>query len=208
LDVARREEVLPYLEALRDRLSLPMVYVSHQFEEVLRLATHVVLMDSGQVVAQGNLSEVSLRPELRRIVGPDSVGAVLDGVVTRVDASSGLADLQVGAGTLHVSLQGATAAARIRVQLLARDIILATRKPQGLSVRNELEGVVTELTPDDYEAMMVRVDIGGGAVVLSRITREAAGSLGLQPGSKVWALVKAVSTRGHTFRAPQPPATD
>ena len=202
LDLARREEVLPYLEALRDRLSLPMVYVSHQFEEVLQLATHVVLLDAGQVVAQGNLNELSLRPELRQIVGPDAVGSVLDGVVTRADPSNGLADLQVGAGALHVSLKGATAGTRIRIQLLARDIILATQKPQGLSVRNELEGVVMELTPDDYDAVLVKVDIGRGALVLSRITREAASSLGLQPGGKVWALVKAVSTRGHMFRAP------
>ena len=215
LDIARREEVLPYLEALRDRLSLPMVYVSHQFEEVLQLATHVVLLDAGQVVAQGNLNELSLRPELRQIVGPDAVGSVLDGVVTRADPSNGLADLQIGAGTLHVSLKGISAGnravsegipsgdTRIRIQLLARDIILATQKPQGLSVRNELEGVVTELTPDEYDAVLVKVDIGGGAVVLSRITREAASSLGLQPGAKVWALVKAVSTRGHTFLAPR-----
>lgn len=208
LDLARREEVLPYLEALRDRLRLPMVYVSHQFEEVLQLATHVVLMDAGQVVAQGNLSEVSLRPELRAIVGPEAVGSVLDGVVTRADGSNGLADLKVGAGTLHVSLQGATAGDRIRIQLLARDIILAIQKPEGLSVRNEIEGVITELTPDDYDAVLVKVDIGGGAEVLARITREAAVSLGLQPGSKVWALVKAVSARGHTFRAPQSPATN
>src|SRR5437899_3775689 len=68
LDLARREEVLPYLEALRDRLSIPMVYVSHEFEEVLRLATHVVLLDSGSVLAQGTPSEISLRPELRSIV--------------------------------------------------------------------------------------------------------------------------------------------
>ena len=215
LDTARREEVLPYLEALRDRLSLPMVYVSHQFEEVLQLATHVVLLDAGQVVAQGNLNELSLRPELRQIVGPDAVGSVLDGVVTRADPSNGLADLQIGAGTLHVSLKGISAGnravsegipsgdTRIRIQLLARDIILATQKPQGLSVRNELEGVVTELTPDDYDAVLVKVDIGGSAIVLSRITREAASSLGLQPGAKVWALVKAVSTRGHTFLAPR-----
>ena len=161
-------------------------------------------MDSGQVVAQGNLSEVSLRPELRQIVGPDAVGSVLDGVVTRADTSNGLADLKVGDGTLHVSLQGATAGDRIRIQLLARDIILATQKPEGLSVRNELEGMVTELTPDDYDAVLVKVDIGGGAVVLSRITREAAASLSLQAGNKVWVLVKAVSMRGHTFRAPQP----
>ena len=203
LDVARREEVLPYLEALRDRLSLPMVYVSHQFEEVLQLATHVVLMESGQVIAQGNLSEVSLRPELRKIVGPDAVGSVLDGVITRADASNGLADLEVGNGILRVGLQGAATGTRIRIQLLARDIILATQKPQGLSVRNELEGVITELAPDDYDAVLVKVDIGG-AVLLSRITQEAATSLELRPGSRVWALVKAVSTRGHTFRAPAP----
>src|SRR6185312_5333621 len=76
IDAARREEVLPYLEALRDRLSIPMVYVSHQFDEVLRLATHVVLLDGGHVVAQGSPGEVSLRPELRAIVGPEAVGAV------------------------------------------------------------------------------------------------------------------------------------
>src|SRR5262249_54831178 len=71
LDAARREEVLPRLEALRDRLSIPMVYVSHEFDEVLRLATHLVLLEAGRVVAEGPVHEVSLRPELRDIVGPD-----------------------------------------------------------------------------------------------------------------------------------------
>src|SRR6201985_1007840 len=105
LDAARRDEVLPYLERLRDNLSIPMVYVSHQFEEVLRLATHVVLMDAGRVVAQGTLSEVSLCPELRAIGGPDSVGSVLDGVVTRTDSARATADLQLGNSTLQVSLR-------------------------------------------------------------------------------------------------------
>ena len=77
LDVARREEVLPYLVALRDRLSIPMVYVSHQYEEVLRLATHLVLLDVGQVVAEGPVDEMSLYPELQSIIGPDLVGAVV-----------------------------------------------------------------------------------------------------------------------------------
>jgi len=200
LDVARREEVLPYLEALRDRLAVPMVYVSHQFEEVLQLATHVVLMEAGSVVAQGTVNEVSVRPQLRAIVGPESVGSVLDGVVIRSD-SHGMANLQLGDGSLYVGLQNIAVGSRVRVQLLARDIILATEKPHGLSVRNELEGVVTELLPDDYHAVLAKVDIGG-ATVLSRITLEAASSLSLRPGSRVWALVKAVSTRGHTFRAP------
>jgi len=187
---------------LRDRLSIPMVYVSHQFEEVLQLATHVVLMDAGRVVAHGSLGEVSVLPELRAIVGPDAVGSVLDGVVTRVDSSQGMAELSLGHGTLYVSLEGVAVGSRVRVQLLARDIILANQKPQGLSVRNELEGVITELTPDGRDGVLVRVDIGGD-LVLSRITTEAARALNLRPGSRVWTLVKAVSTRGHAFRAPE-----
>ena len=151
--------------------------------------------------ADGSLNEVSVRPELRAIVGPDAVGSVLDGVVTRVDPSQGMADLRLGHGTLYVSLEGATVGARVRVQLLARDIILATQKPQGLSVRNELQGVIAELTPDDHDGVLVKVDIGGD-IVLSRVTQDAASALSLQPGGRVWALVKAVSTRGHTFRAP------
>jgi molybdate transport system ATP-binding protein len=201
LDVARREEVLPYLQALRDRLSIPMVYVSHQFEEVLQLATHVVLMEAGRVVAQGTLSEVSLCPELRAIVGPDSVGSVLDGVVTRTNSARATADLQLGHSSLQVSLRDVVVGSRVRVQLLARDIILATEKPQGLSVRNTLQGVVSKTSPDEDDAVLVEVDIGG-ATVLARITGEATVALGLRPGSAVWVLVKAVSTRGHTFRAP------
>jgi len=199
LDTARREEVLPYLERLRDHLSIPMVYVSHQFDEVLRLATHVVLMDRGRVLAQGALNEISLVPALRDIVGADAVGAVLNGVVTRVDAAGGMADLQVGGGVLNVSVRDVAVGEHVRVQLLARDIILAVEAPRGLSVRNELRGVVVVVVEDEDEAMLVTVDVGG-AQVLSRVTRSAVGSLGLRAGMAVWVLVKAVSTRGHAFR--------
>ena len=64
LDSARREEVLPYLELLRDQLAVPMVYVSHNFDEVLRLATYVVLMEAGSVIGQGGIGEMSLNPRL------------------------------------------------------------------------------------------------------------------------------------------------
>jgi molybdate transport system ATP-binding protein len=201
LDAARREEVLPYFEVLRDRLSIPMVYVSHQFDEVLRLATHVVLLDQGKVVAQGSPSDVSLRPELRAIVGPDAVGAVLDGTIGAVEESRNLAELRLGKGTLRISARDVHVGASIRVQLLARDIILATERPHGLSVRNAIEGVVDDITADEDDAQLVRVDIGG-AFVLSRVTTAAVEALALRRGSAVWVLIKAVSTRGHTFTAP------
>jgi molybdate transport system ATP-binding protein len=127
------------------------------------------------------------------------VGAVLDGVVTEVDAVRGMADLQLGRGILHISLRDASVGARVRVQLLARDVILATESPHALSVRNALEGTVAEISEDDAEAVLVEVDIGG-ATVLARITQNAVEALNLRPGSAVWVLVKAVSTRGHAFR--------
>jgi molybdate transport system ATP-binding protein len=201
LDAARREEVLPYLETLRDKLSIPMVFVSHQLDEVLRLATHVALMESGEIVASGTLGDISLRPEFRAIVGPEAVGAVIDGVVTKVDTTNGMADVQIGRGTLHISVPATRTGARMRIQLLARDIILATEPPRGLSVRNALEGVITELSDDVGRAVLVRIDIGAGASVLSRVTRNATEALGLRAGMTIWVLVKAVSARGHTYRA-------
>ena len=199
LDVARREEVLPYLVALRDRLSIPMVYVSHQFEEVLRLATHLVLLEGGRVLAEGPVDEMSLYPVLQGIIGPDLVGAVVEGLVTRVNTESGSAELALGTGTLQVSLRDAPVGARVRLQLLARDVILATQPVQGLSVRNALASTVIAIADDGFGAALVRVDVGG-AIVLARITQDALRALHLRPGDAVWTLIKAVSTRGHAFK--------
>jgi molybdate transport system ATP-binding protein len=199
LDAARREEVLPYLVALRDRLSIPMVYVSHDFEEVLRLATHLVLLEGGRVLADGPVDEMSLSRELQSIVGPELVGAVVEGLVTRLNPAEGTAQLAVGTGTLQVSLRDVPLGASVRLQLLARDVILATQPVQGLSVRNALASTIIAVSDDDFGAVLVRLDVGG-AIVLARITQAARRALGLQPGDAVWTLIKAVSTRGHAFR--------
>jgi molybdate transport system ATP-binding protein len=196
LDAPRRAEVLPYLETLRDRLSIPIVYVSHQFDEVMRLADHVVLIEQGRVVAAGALHAMSLRPELHAIVGAEAVGAVLEGRIIAVDAPGGLARLQLGQATLLVGAEDAHLGAHARVQLLARDLILAMQPAQGLSVRNSIPGVVQAIYNDVHESQLVHVDIGG-AVVLARVTRDAVAALGIGAGSCVWVLVKAVSVRSY-----------
>jgi molybdate transport system ATP-binding protein len=208
LDLARREEVLPYLEKLRDELSIPMIYVSHQFEEVLRLATHAVLLEQGRVATQGALDDVSLHPDLRAIVGPEAVGSVLTGTVEAHGADiAGLAAVRVGTNILHVGLRDARAGASVRVQLLARDVILATARPENISVRNVMTGTIARIAGDDAETDMVHVDIGG-PTVLSRVTRAASAALDLQQGKQVWVLVKAVSIRGHAYvRNPPPPGS-
>jgi molybdate transport system ATP-binding protein len=196
LDASRREEVLPYLETLRDQLSIPMVYVSHHFDEVLRLATHLVLMESGKTVAQGNLSEMSLNPGVRAIIGADAVGAIVEGTVIGRDPASGLLRVQVGRGELKVHLGNAANGAKLRVQLLARDLIVATQAPQHLSVRNTLSGAVTAVMSDDEDSDLIGIDIGG-TIIMARVTKAATRELELAPGLPVWALVKTVSLRPH-----------
>ena len=198
LDAARREEVLPYLEILRDQLTVPMVYVSHNFDEVLRLATQIVLMESGRTIAQGNAGDMSLNASLRAIIGADAVGAIVDGTVLGVDSLSGLTRLRVGGGELHLPAANAAPGDKLRVHIPARDLIVATQVPHHLSVRNVLAGVVTTITSDDAESDLVGIDIGG-TVIMARVTKAATRDLGLMSGLAVWALIKSVSLHAHSI---------
>jgi len=204
LDAARRDEVLPYLERLRDVFAIPMIYVSHQFDEVLRIATQVVLLDGGRVLASGDLATVSLDPALRSIVGAEAIGAVVDGEVAGRDEATGLALVRLGSGTLRMATDCAPGS-RLRLRLPARDLILAIEEPKGLSVRNALRATVLEIVGDDPHADLVHLDIGGPRVV-ARITRAATRELGLRPGVAVWVLVKSVSLRAQSFAAPEMPS--
>lgn len=199
LDQSRREEVLPFLERLRDHYAIPMIFVSHQFDEVLRLATHLVVLDAGRVVVAGHVGEVSLAPALRDIVGADAVGAVVDGVVSAIDRTRELASISLDGQQLHVPSRQLAAGQAVRLQLLARDLILAVEEPRGLSVRNQLRGRVRSVSADG-SGELVTVDVGT-VTLLSRVTSAATQELKLAPGMEVWVLVKAVSVSSHVIKA-------
>ena len=198
LDAARRDELLPWFEALRDRQAIPIVYVSHEFEEVVRLASHVVLLEHGRVAAQGNVCDLALVPQLRAVLAPDLVGAVVDGRTESVDPSTRLARIRIGHSLVTASGTDLRVGQAVRMQLLARDLILATIRPTGLSVRNEIEGTIRAVIDDGPDAVLVEVD-AGGPVLLARVTWPAAADLSLEPGRRVWVLVKALSLRGHVY---------
>jgi molybdate transport system ATP-binding protein len=126
------------------------------------------------------------------------MGAVIEGAIASIDAASGLARLRVGDGELLVGANGLRSGDRIRVQLLARDLILATEQPRALSVRNVLPGTIASIEADEAQTRQIEIDIGG-ATLLARVTDDASSELALRPGLKVWVLVKSVSLRGHVF---------
>lgn len=196
LDAGRREEVLPYIEGLRDRWQLPMLYVSHRYEEVLRLATHLVLLESGAMSAAGSLQELALYPALRAAVGEQDAGAIIESTVRSADADNGMCRIPAGTGELRIASGPRAPGSAVRVRILARDVILAVEEPRGLSVRNVLRGQILAIDPEGPHARMVTVDIGGERL-LARITQEAERELGLGRGQAVWCLVKAVSIRSY-----------
>jgi molybdate transport system ATP-binding protein len=192
LDAQRKREILRYLELLRDEMRVPMIYVSHSVDEVIRLARTVVLMSAGTVVAAGEVEEIMGRSDLRGAVGTFEGGAVIDAVVTHQDMEYDLATLTFEGGALTVPEVDALIGEPVRVRIRARDVSIALDAPNRISIQNVLRGRVTALGPE--RGGIVDVSIRVGAVTLrSRVTVRAAQQLALAPGLDVYALIKAVS---------------
>lgn len=192
LDAERKAEVLPYLEALHDRLALPILYVTHAMEEVTRLADTLVMVEAGRVLASGPLAAVLSRTDLSALTGHDDALNVLQTVVDGHDPARGLTRLAFDGGNLLLPLIDRPAGAGLRVRIAARDIILATKRPEAISLRNILDGQVTGLTEGRGGAVLVTLMLGPTPLI-ARITRDAAQDLGLSPGMPVYVLVKSVA---------------
>ena len=192
LDAPRKAEILYYVERLRDEVRIPIVYVSHSLDEVVRLANSMVLMSEGRVLGTGDVREMMSRVELRPYLGRHEGGAVIEARVAGQDLESGLARLEFGGGALEIPDVEALPGEQVRVRVRARDVSIALSRPSGLSIRNVLAGTVVELADDQGSSLDVRLDLHGTAL-LARITRKSASDLGLRPGLPVFALIKAVS---------------
>jgi molybdate transport system ATP-binding protein len=192
LDAHRRDEVMQYIELMRDEMRIPMVYVSHAVEEVVRLADQVVLMAGGKVAAAGDVEEVMGRPDLRAAPGTFEGGAVVDAKVVAQDMQYELATLAFDGGTFTVTNLDALIGEPVRVRIRARDVSIALDRPERISIQNVLPGKVAAIS--EPRSGVVDVSIAVGTVTLrSRITERAAEQLALAPGHDVYALIKAVS---------------
>jgi molybdate transport system ATP-binding protein len=192
LDAQRKEEVLRYLELMREEIRIPVIYVSHAVEEVVRLADTVVLMSEGKVAAVGGVEEIMGRPDLRAAAGAFEGGAVIDARVIGQDMQYDLATLAFDGGTLTVTNLDALVGERVRVRIRARDVSIALELPHRISIQNVLPGKITAV--GEARNGIVDVTIASGTAVLrSRITSRAAEQLALRPGLDVYALIKAVS---------------
>jgi len=190
LDEARKAEILPYFERLRDEVSVPVLYVSHSAAEVARLATTVVVLQDGRAVRQGPAVEVLGDPTVSP-VGVRGVGAILEAVVVR-HHSDGLSELDARGVRLFLPRAPHAAGSRIRVRIAAHEVLLSKGKPEGLSALNVLPGTVEAVHPGNGPGAIVSVATRAGTV-LSRITRRSAEALGLAEGVDCHAVIKTVA---------------
>ena len=192
LDVARRQEIFPWLEKLRDELKMPMLYVTHSAEEVTRLADHLVVLDKGQVKAQGPVGAVLTQVVNPVVIGEDA-GALIAGCIGAVDAEWHLSRVDFEGGCIWMRDAGLPVGQPVRIRILARDVSLATAEPVNTSIQNQLKAVIQSITQDAHPSQVMVVLKCGTEEVLARVTRRAVSELGLQVGMPIWAQVKSVA---------------
>ena len=192
LDAARRQEIFPWLAKLRDELKIPMLYVTHSAEEVTRLADHLVVLDQGQVKAQGPVGAV-LTQVVNPVVMGEDAGALIAGHIGAVDAEWHLSRVDFEGGCIWMRDAGLPIGKAVRIRILARDVSLATAEPLNTSIQNQLQGLIQSITPDAHPSQVMVVLKCGAEEVLARVTRRAISELGLRVGMPVWAQVKSVA---------------
>lgn len=191
LDDARKAEILPYIEALRDEFGLPILYVSHSLAEVARLATSIAVIEAGRLVAFGSAARLLSDPETAPLLGLRDAGAILTARIAAQDAD-GLTRLETGAGPLWLPQVAGPVGQSLRVRIAAQDVMLSLSRPEGLSALNVLPATIRQLRIGEGPGALVQLDLGGQDL-LARVTRRSATALGLQSGMQVFAVVKSVS---------------
>ena len=192
LDWKRKNEVLPYLERVREELDIPMLYVSHSPSEVARLADHVVVLDAGSVIASGSVAETLSRLDLP-VELADDPGTVIEGIVDGFDEAYQLLRLKVGSSMIQVAHKAMPPGASLQLRILARDVSLTLTRQTGTSVLNQLPAtVVAGWQANETAHAMISLD-WGGVSLLARITRRSRDELGIEPGKQVWAQIKSAA---------------
>lgn len=193
VDRAVRVHLRTEIEDLGRALDIPIVLVTHEFEDVLRLATHLLVLREGRDVAQGPLETLTSRPDLLWLRDAIGLGSLVEATCSAVHADRGLIELAFDGGTLVAPARGVRAGERVRVRIPAREVILATVPPTGISLHNVLAGTVT-MVQDEPGGDRVVVQLQVGRVhLLAEVTRDAIGRLAIAPGVPLYALVKSVS---------------
>jgi molybdate transport system ATP-binding protein len=201
VDRATRERLYGEIIDLRRHLAMPVVLVTHDMNEAQLLADRMVVIEKGCIVGKGTTAEVMADPEALRAMGIREMAAMLPATVAEHGAD-GLTRLDAPTGPLFLPGVAGAPGTRLRVRIMAHDVILSRLRPDGLSAQNIIAGTVAAISPGAGPGVMVHIDVGGHEI-LARITRRAAAQMDMRQGDTVHAILKSMSVaRDHVSRAP------
>jgi len=198
LDAPRKAEILHFIEVVRDTFNIPIIYVSHAIDEIIRLADTLVLLDDGVVTAVGSVEELTSRVDLWHLTGRNDAGSVIPALIKSHDTSYALTTLSFAGGLLRVPLIDADLGQSVRVKIRARDISLALQKPTGISQINILSGKIQDIEAsrgrdDEITPHEINICVDIGVPLWVRITKLSLDQLKLSVGKEVYALIKSTS---------------
>ena len=193
LDLQRKAEIIPYVERLTGDFGVPVLYVTHNVDEVTRLASSMVLLAEGRMAAMGGVADILERVELWPITGRLEAGSVLEAIAG--NTRDGMTSLDLQGETLRVPAIGVAAGKPVHLRVQARDVAVACERPERLSIRNVLPAIVVNIEFTESPFVELLLDVNGQHL-RSRVTREAVEDLGLRMGQPVFALVKSVAFEG------------
>ena len=193
VDRAVRRGLQNDIDTLRRELRVPMILVTHDFDDVVRLATHVLLLERGIMVASGPIGSLMSRPDLTFLRNAVGLGSVFEAHVSASYAERGLTELTFAGGSLLSADLGLPRGTPIRIRIPAREVILASAPPVGLSLHNVLSGIIAAVHADAAsEHATVQIAVGS-VLLLAEVTRDAVARLHITEGAPIHALVKSVS---------------
>jgi molybdate transport system ATP-binding protein len=192
LDHGSKQAILPYLESLHDEFAIPSLYVSHDPNEVARLADHMVVLEQGKVIAQGEAASLLTRLDLP-LSGYDDAAALLEGFVSSHDHTYHLTWISMHGGRVAVGREDLPVGRHARVQIQARDVSLSLKAHADTSILNILPVRVIDTHDINQTQMLVRLELDDGQTLLSRITRRSAMGMGIHEGMPLYAQVKSVA---------------
>jgi len=190
LDVRRKSSIIPYIERVAHEFDVPILYVTHSIEEVSRLATQMLVLAGGRLVADGDVTSLLERIELWPAGGPVRAGAILEAEV--LESRDGMTVLRAAGRPLRLPAIDVEPGTTVRLHIDAKDVAIAIREPEGLSIRNVLEARIVKIDAAAPVLTEILLDVGGQHL-RAEITREAATELRLEPGKDVYALIKSVA---------------
>ena len=192
LDAVTKARILDDLRAWNRRHRIPILYVTHDREEVFALGESAIVLEEGRIVARGSPHEVLQRPQSESVAQLAGFENIFECSVTGSHPEYGTMTCRIAGSTLdlEVPLVRVNASLPLRVGIRAGDILLASSLPQGLSARNVLDGTVTSLEQRDMKVIAV---VTCGPAFEVHLTLGARESLQLKLGARVWLVVKTYS---------------